>query len=245
MCTVTLTSYREGFILTSNRDEAPGRHTLAPELYKEADVAMVYPRDEVAGGTWLGVSARKRVICLLNGEFERHRRQPPYRQSRGLVVKDFLAAPNWTEALQEYNFEGIEPFTFIVADWAGGLHFSEVVWDGRKIHSQNLPLKPQIWSSSPLYTAEMKEQRRAWFEEFLRQEQLNARTLLDFHRTAGTGDKNVDVIMDRGFVKTKSLSQVILSDEGIRFYYQDLSTGEDVERHFPESLQPNSGQKAR
>ena len=51
---------------------------------------MIFPKDELAGGTWIGASEKNTVICLLNGGFQNHKRQPEYRHSRGVVVKDFL-----------------------------------------------------------------------------------------------------------------------------------------------------------
>ena len=91
MCTVTFISKSDSdFILTSNRDEAPGRDTFPPEIYLEEGVRLLYPKDAVASGTWIGVSERKRAITLMNGGFVAHDRKSFYRKSRGVVVKDFL-----------------------------------------------------------------------------------------------------------------------------------------------------------
>ena len=57
MCTVTyLPLENDGFILTSNRDESPMRKTIPPKKYLENGVELAYPKDQLAGGTW---------ICLL------------------------------------------------------------------------------------------------------------------------------------------------------------------------------------
>lgn len=91
MCTITFTPIsNHGFILTSNRDEAPGRETLPPEIYNEDGVKLLYPKDAVAGGTWIGVSDRKRVASLMNGGFVAHEPKQSYRKSRGVVLKDIL-----------------------------------------------------------------------------------------------------------------------------------------------------------
>lgn len=229
MCTVTLVpiaGLEKGFILTSNRDEANGRSTLPPKLYLENDLLKLYPKDEVGGGTWLGVSARKRAICLLNGAFEKHDRKPPYRVSRGVVVKDLLDGIHLTETVHNYDLENVEPFTLIAVDWFLKLQFLELVWDGRRKHLRALEHVPHIWSSSPLYTKEMKRLREKWFVDFKKQNDLSSEALLEFHTSAGVGDKNVDVIMDRGFIKTQSISQVQLSEEKLRFYYRDLNSNQ-------------------
>lgn len=239
MCTVTLKSdhsSEKSFILTSSRDEAPGRETKAPDFHTEKGVKMVFPKDVVAGGTWLGISERKRLICLLNGEFEKHKRNPPYRLSRGVVVKDLLAVTDYEEAVKQYDLSGVEPFTIIAIEWQESLKFTELVWDGTSKHFKYLPQRPQIWSSSPLYSLQMKELRKSWFQELLNREEPTPEKLLEFHESAGIGDKNVDVIMDRGFVKTRSISQVKLSKGTIDFHYHDLATGEVSEMTFSEDL---------
>ena len=228
MCTVTITPLKGKnlFVLTSNRDEAPGRGTLPPKLYHVKGLKMAFPKDILAGGTWLGISERQRVICLLNGGFERHERKLPYGKSRGVVVKDLLAAEDFYKAAEVYELAEVEPFTIIAADWQKELSFFEFVWDGKEKHFNNLPLKPHIWSSSPLYSEEMKQMREDWFAKLQKEKQLTPKEVLDFHFSAGNGDRERGVIMDRGFVKTVSISQVIVSEEEVKFFYKDLATGE-------------------
>ena len=129
MCTVTVSplNHPNSFVLTSNRDEAPGRETLPPKVYQEEGLKMAFPKDVLAGGTWLGVSEQKRVICLLNGEFKKHIRMLPYNKSRGVVVKELLAAINFSEAVAEIDLSEVEPFTIVAADWQQGLFFAEFV----------------------------------------------------------------------------------------------------------------------
>ena len=231
MCTVTIAPLKaeNSFVLTSNRDEAPGRETLPPKLYNGEGLKMAFPKDVLAGGTWLGISEQMRVICLLNGEFKKHVRNLPYGKSRGLVVKELLAAPDFTEASEKVDLSEVEPFTIIAADWSKQLFFAEFVWDGSRKHYKELPLKPQIWSSSPLYSPKMKQLREDWFEELQKQQELSPENLLKFHFSAGKGDKNSGVIMDRGFVKTKSISQIVIFEGKAKFYYYDLETRKESE----------------
>lgn len=37
------------------------------------------------------------------------------------------------------------------------------------------------------------------------------------------------LIIDRGFLKTQSVSQIISSDQGIRFWFRDLQSGKEQE----------------
>ena len=235
MCTITLVPHPDsmnGFILTSNRDEAVSRRTLPPkkEVYKKTKV--YYPKDEEAGGTWLGVSEHLRCICLMNGAEKPHVRKPEYRKSRGVVVKDFLSKKNLQKLFKEYDLYDIEPFTMIIVDWHNGLIFHELIWDGENRKVSKLPLKEHIWSSSPLYSEEMKGFRKKWFKDLKESKGFTSQSLLDFHHNAGEGSKEFDLIIDRGFLKTQSISQVQNSTNELRFTYENLKTKEFTEEYF-------------
>lgn len=235
MCTVTLFPLKSsGFILTSSRDEAGERKTSPPAFYRESGVKMLFPRDEVAGGTWIGVSERNRLICLLNGGYEAHERAGNYRKSRGVVTKEFLAAVDFEKIAETYNLHQIEPFTMIVVEWEPVLRFVEFVWDGQEKHLKEPGLKSHIWSSSPLYTSEMKEIRKKWFVDFQQNKKATPEDLWEFHHSAGTGDKNIDIIMDRGFVRTQSITQVVNSSSKIKMKYEDLGNKRITESAFTE-----------
>ncbi|MCM4160064.1 NRDE family protein [Antarcticibacterium flavum] len=223
MCTVTLIPLKSGFVLTSNRDEAANRETIPPQVYRVEEVEMAFPKDKVAGGTWIGVSEHKRLICLLNGAFEDHIRELPYRKSRGVVVREMLATPNASMMLKDYLLENIEPFTLIMVDWKEELGFWELVWDGEKRHISKLPLKEHVWSSTPLYNAEMRDKRRSWFDKLKNSSALSPAEVWEFHHSGGEGDPETDLVMDRGFVKTQSITQIEKSGAGTILIYEDLS----------------------
>ncbi|GGG34487.1 hypothetical protein GCM10011532_17680 [Christiangramia forsetii] len=221
-----------GFILTSNRDEAVSRNTLPPkkEIYKERK--LFFPKDEKAGGTWIGVSENLRCVCLMNGSEKPHVRKPDYRKSRGIVVKDFLAGNKLKEMFKEYKLEDIEPFTMIVVDWHNGLVFFEFLWDGKRRRLTKLDMKDHIWSSSPLYSEEMKALRIKWFKNLKQSKGFSSESLLDFHHNAGEGDKQSSLIIDRGFLKTQSITQIQNSTKELKFWYESLKTKEVTENYF-------------
>ncbi len=227
MCTVTLVPTQENsFILTSNRDEAINRKTLLPEFYQINNTRMLFPKDAVAGGTWIGLSDKNTMICLLNGGFETHERLVSYRQSRGVVVKDLLGSDDLKNSILLYDYKGIEPFTIVAASWQSNLEFFELVWNGKEKHFRTLKKEIHIWSSSTLYTPKMKKTREDWLEAFERQNVLTSDTLLDFHKNAGVGDKDVDLQIDRGFLKTRSITQVVKNVEELTMRYENLQNKE-------------------
>lgn len=233
MCTVTIIPKgTHDFVLTSNRDEAPNRVSLSPSFHTYNSSRLLYPEDELSGGTWIGVSDRHRLICLLNGGFKIHKRHAKYRQSRGLVVKDLLSCTTIETAVDTYNFRDIEPFTLVIADWNIDLVFYELVWDGTTSHFKKLEKKPHIWSSSTLYTDAMKHERKQWFTDFKSNQELEALSLLKFHKTAGRGNDDYGVIMDRHFVKTTSITQVEKTKNSIEMRYDNLQENTTSIEHY-------------
>ncbi len=227
MCTVTLIPTQENnFILTSNRDEAVNRKTLLPEFYQVNKTRMLFPKDAVAGGTWIGVSDKNTMICLLNGGFEIHERSASYRQSRGVVVKDLLEADDLEKAILAYNCKGVEPFTIVAVNWQSDLLLFEMVWDGQQKHLRRLEKETHIWSSSTLYTKDMKATRKKWFAAYENQNVLTSMSLLDFHKNAGVGDKDIDLQIDRGFLKTRSITQIVKNEEELSMRYENLQNKE-------------------
>lgn len=226
MCTITfIPKSNTDFILTSNRDEAPGRETFPPKIYEEEGVKLLYPKDSVAGGTWIGVSERKRIVCLMNGGFVAHERKPFYRKSRGVVVKDLLKTDDFQKEIEAYDFNDIEPFTAVLVSWSSEIQLFQLVWDGTDYHFSEEPLAPTIWSSSPLYPEDLKKKREQWFSRFLLETvRPSEEELLKFHKTAGEGDLSSDLIMDRGFIKTKSITQISKQKETVEMRYEDLQT---------------------
>jgi uncharacterized protein with NRDE domain len=239
MCTVSI-FFKENndFVLTSNRDEAPNRNALPPDFYTINATNMLMPKDEESGGSWIGASNKNRIVCLLNGGFKLHNRKPNYRQSRGLVVTNLLSADNIESAVKAYDFNNIEPFTIVIADWNSKLKFYELVWDEAQIHFKQLPLETKIWSSSTLYSEEKKQIRQHWFSDFVSKNKLSSVSLLKFHKTAGKGNTDYGVVMNRGFVKTTSITQIEKTGDTIEMKFLNLNTRETSVQalNFPEII---------
>ena len=233
MCTVTLIPLANtDFVITSNRDEAPNRTTLSPDFYTIENTKLLFPKDEVAGGSWIGVSEKQRVLCVLNGGFEMHERKDAYRLSRGVVMKDLLVAENLDKAIQDYNLEVVEPFTLVIVEWKSSMEFKELVWDGAEKYFSMLPLRPKIWSSSSLYKESMKKERLQWFDNFKEENKLSPSAIMQFHTTAGKGNEDYGVIMNRVFVKTTSITQIKKNDNEVNMSFENLQTNSKTEHKF-------------
>jgi hypothetical protein len=224
MCTVTyLPLGNNDFILTSNRDETPLRNTIPPQKYIENGVALTYPKDELAGGTWVGLSDKKRLVCLLNGGFEKHTRKSSYKMSRGIIVKNILSADDSVSYINNFDFTDIEPFTLILVDWNNQLEAYDLIWDGVKKHFNKLPQEPKIWSSSTLYTQEMKEMRKEWFADWLDEnKEFNQKGIVGFHKNENLGTVGTSPKMKREFVETVSITSVEKKSLEVTMEYLDF-----------------------
>ena len=233
MCTVTLFPVgKSNFVLTSNRDEAPNRVSLPPDIYDVSGIRMMFPKDKLAGGSWIGVSDKKRVLCVLNGGFTRHSRKDKYRLSRGVVMKDLLTCNDIEKAVTKYELQDIEPFTLVIIDWVEDLRFFELVWDGDNKHFQELPLAPKIWSSSTLYNDKMKNERQQWFADFLSANILSDEHVLDFHQDTQKDNTEYGIVMDRLFVKTTSITQVVKQEQTVSMNFNNLQEATKSLHHF-------------
>lgn len=233
MCTVTLFPVgKSNFVLTSNRDESPKRISLPPRVYEKNGINMIYPKDKLSGGSWIGASEKNRVLCVLNGGFTKHSRKEKYRLSRGIVMKDLLICDNIKKDVNNYKLDDIEPFTLIIADWNNSLNFFELVWDGKNKHFKKLELKPHIWSSSTLFNGKMKLERQQWFNDFLNLNELSSKTILDFHQNTKKENTEYGVVMDRLFVKTTSITQVIKESNGLSIHFNNLINNNESSHRF-------------
>ncbi len=228
MCTVTyLPEGKQGYVLTSNRDEKLTRPLAEPPRRHHLDSGIVvFPKDPQANGTWIAMGSKRLSLCLLNGAFTNHVHRPPYRRSRGLVLVDFFDYTSATEFISGYDFEGIEPFTLLVLQTQERLSLVEIRWDSTSIHL--LPkdaTKPHIWSSATLYSPTVRLQREQWFDLFLATPVGQPEgDIMQFHRFAGMGNSRNALCMQRGNeFQTVSITSIRANDMGEQVMtYQDL-----------------------
>jgi len=225
MCTLTFFPLKAGdhsFVFTSSRDESIHRPTLAPQHYVEDEVDLYYPKDKIAGGTWVGLSSRKRLVCLMNGGFKSHQRKSNYTMSRGVVVKEALKADDALDFFESFNLDGVEPFTLISIDYKDKLQIWRWVWDGLEKHLFAEAIKPQIWSAAMTYNQQQRKEREQYWEEFLKKHQdITEKEIWDFHH-----QKKGDLIIDRGELKTTSVTQTVIKTNQKTLQFEELSNKE-------------------
>ena len=226
MCTVSyLPIHNGGFIITSTRDEKTLRKpALQPAGHLLYGKKICFPRDQDAKGTWIASCNTSDTLCLLNGGLHLHEHDPPYRKSRGLVLLDYYQYNNVSEYRDSYDFSGIEPFTLLVKG-LGDSSLEELIWDGQEIHHKSHPAdQPGIWSSVTLYTPEVIQNRKDWFEKWMQgKPDITVASIVHFHKTAGTGNVQNDILMNReNAIRSVSITSLIRQTNRHEFYYEDL-----------------------
>ncbi len=229
MCTVTYLPIPSGYALTHNRDEAPARSPDHISRERIGGCFRLFPRDTKAGGAWIIAAQTGQTACLLNGAFLKHRHEPPYRHSRGLVLVDFLNATDTNHFFSSYDLDKIEPFTLLsFQPWA----VAEFRWDGQRRHLRHLnPEQAYFWCSATLYPPQMQQAREQVFQNWLSRQKPNSNRLptdiLRLHLKGSVGDPENDFVMNRnGRVCTVSVTQVVCRQRLIRMRYLDLLEGQ-------------------
>ncbi len=226
MCTVSFISCKDGYFITSNRDEKIFRKpAIPPKQYSHNKHVVAFPKDPDAGGTWIAMNENGNAAVLLNGAFRKYNSRPPYERSRGLVLLDIISNDNPLQSFLRLDLLRIEPFTLIIFT-QNSLY--ECRWDGQQKHSCELPAYcSYIWSSVTLYDTEMIQKREQWFTKFLNRHQPPSHDqILHFHRFAGEGDTNNDLNMNRdGLMLTVSITSIKINRNKCTMKYNDLKTG--------------------
>lgn len=234
MCTVTFVPVENGVLLTSNRDEWHSRSTaISPGIHTDGKHVLLYPMDKDGGGSWIATSNKGDAAVLLNGAFRRHARSGPYRKSRGMVLLEVMNGAEPLVQLERSVLQGIEPFTLVL--YTGGMLY-EFRWDGSKKFLARLSDKtPHIWSSVTLYDQTAAKQRKEWFYQW--QESIinpGINEIIQFHRTAGTGDPANALLMKReDNIATVSITSIYLSRVRTEMRYHDIRDNREYTAALP------------
>ncbi len=233
MCTLTFIPNETHTIFTSNRDESKERaKAFFPKLMRFKNLQVMFPKDPDQGGTWIAAGNDGRVICLMNGAFQPHQTNPPYRKSRGLVVLASFEYSSFDDFIRQINLQQIEPFTLIM--WEPNnpqMQLKELRWDGQQKHfQQHNPYRPQIWSSTQLYPQRVQKKRQQWFEDWLKENTVrDLEAIRHFHHYGGEANAEENLRMTKyQEVETLSITSVEIGTDQLQMVHEDLES-EDIQ----------------
>jgi len=216
MCTVSYIPLKNGYILTSNRDENPDRSTMLPQQQQLSNgETIVAPIDASKRGTWIATNTKNKTACLLNGAYIKHQRFLPYKRSRGHYVIEAFMHYTFSKFVMRVDLDKIEPFTLVFIE---NETLQVLVWDGNEKHYNTLDNNvPQLLSSSTLYTEEEHQKKELFFRNTLNinGSPADETQLLNIH---GLKEKT-PFILNRPHVKTVSIAQIVSRDNAITLNY--------------------------
>ncbi|MEZ4800996.1 MAG: hypothetical protein R2809_14735 [Flavobacteriales bacterium] len=157
----------------------------------------------------------------MNGARDKHISKSYYRKSRGLILLELAASKDFEEDWKQIDLIDIEPFTIVT--YRNGL-LLRLIWDGEKRLDESLSLyEPQIWSSATLYSPDVAELRKSWFNEFYQGRVLSPKDLFDFHTKTKVEDPEIGLIINRDDkIRTNSVTQFVLSKNKFELSYLDI-----------------------
>ncbi|WP_027419018.1 NRDE family protein [Crocinitomix catalasitica] len=222
MCTATYIKDKNNrIIFTTNRDEQAARPTSPPQIHSVGDLQLLFPQDQLAGGTWVAVGQSGMISCILNGAKD----ELPWLgktadKSRGQVLLDSFLFADAEDFLANGNFEKANPFTLLRIQPRQPKIFV-IKWNGSKKWMEEFDAnQPQIWSAYTLYPAEQRHEREIMFQNWAKNENnLEAAKIWQMHQASKS--KNGLLLENSPHVNTVSTTQIkIDTDHASMHYYQ-------------------------
>ena len=233
MCTVSFVNANGKIIITSNRDEKTLRpNAIEPRNYLINNKKIIFPKDKKAGGTWFAIDEHSTILVLLNGADEKHTLKESYRKSRGLIVLELISSKSVIHAWKFIDLNNIEPFTLVVFE---NQKLYQLQWNETEKSTIELDTEQNhIWSSSTLYSKEIREKRANWFYTFLdTKPEVNVDELFNFHRYTEEGNTENGLVINRNdTLKTLSITQTIIEKNKVEIHYNDLIAERDFSNTF-------------
>lgn len=233
MCTVSFVNANGKIIITSNRDEKIIRpNAVEPKNYLVNTKNIIFPKDKKAGGTWFAIDESSTILVLLNGAHEKHILKEKYRKSRGLIVLELISSNSVLQSWTDFDLENIEPFTLVLFE---NHKLYQLRWNEIEKNLIELDTKmSHIWSSSTLYSKEIRAQRASWFYTFLdTKSAVTSDELFNFHRYTKQENTEHGLVINRNnTLKTVSITQAVIEKNKVQIHYNDLIAERDFSNTF-------------
>jgi hypothetical protein len=233
MCTVSFVNANGKIIITSNRDEKVLRpNAIEPKNYLINNKNVIFPKDKKGGGTWFAVNDKATVLVLLNGADEKHILKESYRKSRGLIVLELISSESVLQEWENIYLDHIEPFTLVLFE---NQKLYQLRWNEIEKSTLELDtLQSHIWSSSTLYSKEIRAKRALWFSTFLDTKPgVNVDELFNFHRYTEPENTEHGLVINRNeLLKTLSITQAVVEKNKVEIHYSDLIAERDFSNTF-------------
>jgi hypothetical protein len=221
MCTVSVVTRKDGYVLAMNRDErtARGEHARPPEALTLGGTPVVMPR-ESSGGTWIAANAGGVALALLN--WHTPGVVSVAERSRGLVIPRLIVRTSQAavqRAIEGMDLEGIRPFR-LVGVFPRGQEICEWRWDSVELDLRWFGWQPHHWFSSGLGDAAALEQRSAACTQAWKHSDSGSLAWLRrLHRSHRAQPRELAICVHREGVATVSYTELVCTPATLRCAY--------------------------
>jgi transport and Golgi organization protein 2 len=214
MCTLTVVTRNDTYLMAMNRDEKIARGTGSPAEIHEFDAARaIYPGDG-EGGTWFATNEYGISLALLNWNHIAPSGKAAKTRSRGRVIPALIHSRSLAglhEVCDVSNFKGMMPFRLV-----GVFPSEQEIWEWRWDSTQ-LGFHVHFWESRHWFSSSLSDDRA----ETLRgtacrnaEHESDAGSvpwLRRLHASHAGGPRPFSLCVHREDVKTLSYSEVMVA----------------------------------
>jgi hypothetical protein len=229
MCTLSLSPFRDGYLVAMNRDERLSRVVASrPAEFTTGQRRSLYPF-EPTGGTWLGVNDLGITFALLNRNSDVKRELQ--RVSRGTLIPLLLAVSTSREAQNWFttrDLHGVLPFRLIgIFPRERDVH--EWIWDFESIESKQHGWKLNQWFSSGASDEQAQRQRSLVCAEAMRQPNAGSQVWLRaLHRSHAPVRGAFSICAHRQEAGTVSYTEIVVAANTADMSYKPGPACEDT-----------------
>lgn len=214
MCTLTLVSSNDTYLMAMNRDEKITRGTgLSSEIHEFDGTRAIYPGDS-EGGTWFAVNEYGIALALLNWNDVALGGIAAKTRSRGRVIPALMSSRSRSDLRGVFgvsSFQGMLPFR-LIGVFPAEQEIWEWRWDSTQLESQVHLWEPRHWFSSSLSDDRAETFRGTVCRDAQHESDAGSVPWLRrLHASHGGGPGPFSLCVHREDVKTLSYSEIMVT----------------------------------
>lgn len=220
MCTLTVVTGNDSYLMAMNRDEKITRGAGVPlEIHEFDGTRAIYPGDG-DGGTWFATNEYGIALALLNwNDIAPHGIAAAKTRSRGRVIPALIDSRSLSDLHEVFgvsNFKGTMPFRLV-----GVFPSEQEIWEWRW-DSTHLEFQVQVWESRHWFSSSLSDERAdslrgaACRTAHHESDADSAPWLRRLHASHAGGPGPFSLCVHREDVKTLSYSEVMVTPGGVQ-----------------------------
>ena len=219
MCTLTVVTHNDTYLIAMNRDEKITRSAgLFPEIHKFHSIRAIYPNDG-DGGTWFATNEYGVTLALLNWNTVAPHSRDDKTRSRGRLIPALFDSRSLLDLHAVFgalNFKGMMPFR-LVGVFPSQREIWEWRWDSKQRESHSYMWESRHWFSSSLSDDRAESLRGAACRNAEHESDGGSMPWLRrLHASHAGGPGPFSLCVHRQDVKTLSYSEVMVTPKYIQ-----------------------------